>query len=114
MNAETIITTIWTAINSPAAISVFAGAVLWLLNKVYAAKPAWKQYEGAIISGIKFAEKNIPNNTENAGLKRLDCALQYVLQVYAETEGKAATPAVIAEIKDAIPQIHVELESDNL
>ena len=31
---------------------------------------ARKQYEGTIISGVKFAEKNIPDHTENKALHR--------------------------------------------
>ena len=110
MNTDSILATLWSLVNSPAVITAIGAAFLWLLNKVYAAKPAWKAYEGAIISGIKFAEKSIPDDASNKSLARLDAALKYVLDIYKQTEGKEASEAVKAELLNAIPVIHASLE----
>lgn len=111
MNTETILDLVWTALNTPVGITVVAGVFLWLLNRLYAAKPGWFKYEGAIISGIKFAEKEIPDGTPSKGLARLDAALKYVLKVYEEASGKRASPKVVAEIKEGIQITHDKLEA---
>jgi len=111
MNWKAILEVVWNALNSPAGITAVAGLLLWLLNRLYAKKPAWKDYEGTIISGIKFAEKHIPDGTENKALLRLDHALRYVLKAYEEVEGKRASDAVAAELKEGVQIKHAELES---
>ena len=112
MNAETIFNTIWTLLNSPLGITAVAGLLLWLLNKLYASKPGWAKFEGAIISGIKFAEKEIiPDDTSSKGLKRLDSALKYVIKVHEEATGKRASSKVIADIREGIQITHNTLEA---
>ena len=108
---DTVLKTIWKALNSPVGIATVAGLVLWLLNRLYAARPAWKRYEGAIISAVKLAEKEIPDETPNAGLRRLDVALKYVLKVYAEMTGRQASLKVAAELREGIQIKHAELEA---
>jgi hypothetical protein len=108
----TILTVIWAALNSPAGIAAVAGLVLWAINKLYAARPAWQQYEGAIITGIKLAEKQIPDDTPNKSLAKADAALRYVLKVYAEAnKGRQPNANALASIKDGIAVVHAELES---
>ncbi|MBN2585008.1 MAG: hypothetical protein JXL80_18245 [Planctomycetes bacterium] len=111
MTWESVLSLVWSVVNSPVGIAAVAGLVLYILNRVYAAKPALQQYEGAIISAVKLAEKEIPDDTPNKGLARLNCALQYVLKVYQETEGKRASQKVAAELKDGIQVAHAELEA---
>ena len=112
MDTKEILETIWALINSPAGIAAIAGLFLWLLNRLYAAKPAWQKYEGAIISGIKYAEKQIPDDADNKSLARFDEALRYVLKVYQEMNNRTATAKEIAEIKDGISIVHNELEAE--
>ena len=112
MNFDAILETIWQALNSPVGIAAIAGLVLWLLNRLYAAKPAWTKYEGAIISGIKHAEKAIPDDAANKSLARLDAALRYVLKVYAEVNKRTPTAKETAELKDGISILHNELEAE--
>ena len=112
MNFDAILETIWQALNSPVGIAAVAGLVLWLLNRLYAAKPAWQKYEGAIISGIKHAEKAIPDDAANKSLARLDAALQYVLKVYQEVNNRSASTKEIADLKDGISIVHNELEAE--
>ena len=45
MNMTSILEAVWHALNSPAGIAAVAGLILWALNRLYAKKPAWKQYE---------------------------------------------------------------------
>ena len=81
MNWQLILETIWAAVNSPAAIAAAAGLLIWLLNRLYAAKPEWKKFEGAIITAIELAEHEIPDTAENKGLKRLAAALQFARKI---------------------------------
>ena len=111
MNVTSILEAVWHALNSPAGITAVAGLILWALNRLCAKKPAWKTYEGTIISGIKFAEKRVPDGTENKSLNRLDHALRYVLKAYEEAAGKRASEKVAAELKEGIQVKHAELES---
>ena len=112
MNLQAILEIIWEAINSPVGIAALAAVALWLLNRLYAAKPAWAKYEGAIIAGIKYAEKQIPDDAANKSLARLDAALQYVLKIYQEMNNSTASAKEIAELKEGISIVHNELEAD--
>ena len=102
--------TLWNILNQPVVITVIAGLVLWALNKVYAKKPAWQAFEGTIIAGIKWAEKQIPDDSENKSLSRLNAAMQYVVKVYEEVNGKRPTAKVEADLREGIQIIHAELE----
>jgi len=84
--------TVWSIINSAAFITVVAALLLYGLNRLYAKRPLWQQWEGTIITAVKLAEKAIPDDTENKGLGKLDDALQYVIRVYEEARGVPPTP----------------------
>ena len=112
MNWETILQNVWELLNSPVGIAAIAGILLWLLNRLYASKPTWQKYEGAIISAIKYAEKQIPDDADNKSLARLDAALRYVLKVYQEVNNKTATAKEVAELKDGISIVHNELVAE--
>ena len=111
MNVETITNGIWTVLNSPVVVMVLAGGLLWLLNRLYAAKPAWQAFEGTIIAGVKWAEKEIPDDAPNKSLSRLDAALNYVLRVYEEARGKQADTQTQAQLREGIQIVHAELEA---
>lgn len=111
MNMKDILELIWTALNSPFGYMAVAGVLIWLLNRVYGAQPGWAAYEGTIISAVKFAEKEIPDGTENKGLARLDAALKYVLRVYEEVNGKRASAATSAALKEGIQIVHDRLDA---
>lgn len=102
---------VWKLMNSPTVITLLAGGLLWLLNRLYAARPAWRAFEGTIIAGVKWAEKQIPDDSANTALSRLDTALVYVLKVYTATNGKNASARVTAELREGIQIIHAELEA---
>lgn len=106
-----VLLVLWSALNSPTGVVVMASVVLWVLNRVYAKKPAWQRFEGTIIQAVKWAEKTIPDNTANKAAKRMDEALQYVLRIYEHTQGKSANPKTKADLKQGISIVHAELEA---
>ena len=111
MNWTGMLSGLWAVVNSPAGITLLATALLWLLGRLYAAKPLWQQYEGEIISAVKWAEKEIPDGTPNAGLARLDAALKMVVAVYEQARGRVATAAEVANLKNGIQVVHSDLEA---
>lgn len=113
-NFDALLAAAWTFLNSPLGITTIAGALVAALNALYARKPAWAAYEGSIIAGIKYAEKMIPDGTENKGLARLDCAAKYVLAIYAQREESTPSAAQQAALREAIQIKHVELEGPEM
>jgi hypothetical protein len=111
MDWNAVWTTSWSALNSPAVIAALAAATLWALNKLYAEKPAWRDFEGTIISAVKAAEKAIPDETPNKGWRRLNHALDYVLEVYQKARGMRPDAKTEAELKEGIQVMHAELEA---
>jgi hypothetical protein len=111
MNSDGILQVVWNILNSPAIIALLAGGLLWLLNRLYAAKPTWQAFEGSIIAAVKWAEKEIPDDTPNKAFNRLNAALNYVLRVYEESAGRRATAQVKADLKEGIQIVHAELEA---
>jgi len=111
MNWDGIGGVIWSVLNSPAVIALLAGGFLWLLNRLYAARPAWQAFEGSIIAAVKWAEKEIPDDTPNKSLAKLNAALGYVLKVYEELRGKPADADTQAELREGIQIVHAELEA---
>ena len=111
MDVTAILEIVWKVLNSPAVIALLAGGLLWLLNKLYAAKPAWQAFEGTIIAAVKWAEKEIPDDTPNKALNRLNAALNYVVKVYEEARGKPVDAQTKAELREGIQIVHAELEA---
>lgn len=76
---ETFERIIW----NPLTLILLGGLVLWIINKVFAAVPSakklWDDVGGYVLTGIKVAEKLIPDDTTNKGLHRADYVLKYVL-----------------------------------
>jgi len=110
MNWTAFLQVAWDVVNSPAVIALMAGGLLWLLNRLYVAKPAWQAFEGTIIAAVKWAEKEIPDDASNKAVKRLDAALAYVLKVYEDARGSADARTRQA-MREGIQIIHAELEA---
>lgn len=93
---------------------VWAGMVglcMWLGSKFNPFQEKWKAWEGSIITGIKLAEKQIPDDTPNAGLAKLDAAMRFVLKAYADANNGKQPPAkLVEEIKQVIQIKHSELD----
>jgi hypothetical protein len=111
MNAEKIMELLWTGLNSPAAIAGLAALVLWALNKLYARRPAWQAFEGSIIAAVKRAEKEIPDDTPNKAMAKLNSAMQYVVRVFEEVNRRRPTDAEQAELREGIQIVHADLEA---
>ncbi len=97
-------------LNSPIAITAVAALALFGLNRLYSKQPLWKKYEGTIVAAIKFAEKKIPDDTENKSLAKLDDALEYVLAVYAKVNAKRPSAKIEHELREGITLTHEVLE----
>lgn len=110
MNWEPILTGVWALVNSPVGVAVIAGAVLLAINRLYAAKPGWAKYEGAIVSAIRFAEKSIPDDSGNSAEQKFDAALHYVLKIYEEVNKRRADPQKVAILSEGIRLVHNKLD----
>jgi len=108
---DTVLNLIWQIANSPAAIAALGAALVWLLAKLYAAKPTWQAFEGTIIAAVKWAEKTIPDDASNTAEQKLNAAMQYVLKVYESARGTPATPAVQQDLAEGIQIVHAQLEA---
>ena len=97
--------------NSPVGITIVVTALAWIGAKIYAARPSWHKYEGAIIEAIKMAEKAIPDETENKAVRKFDCALRYVLKIHRKVENRTAKTEEIAALSEGIRVIHADLEA---
>jgi len=87
------------------------GVFMWLASKFNPFQEKWKAWEGSIITGIKLAEKEIPDDTPNAGLAKLDAALRFVLKAYADANnGKQPSAKLVEEIKQGIQIKHSDLD----
>jgi sugar (pentulose or hexulose) kinase len=110
MNWELVLGFVWTALNSPVGITTVVSAAVWALNKIYAAKPEWQKYEGAIIKAVQWAEREIPDNSENKHVQRANTALQYVLKAYERINGKRADARTQEQLAQGIEIVHTDLE----
>ena len=91
--------------------AAMVGVFMWLASRFNPFQEKWKEWEGSIITGIKLAEKQIPDDTPNAGLAKLDAALRFVLNAYAEANnGKQPSDKVIEQIKQGIQIKHSDLD----
>ncbi len=103
---------VWEFAQTPFALAIVAGAVLYLLTKMKMAKPElgskWDKYKPAIINAIKRAEKM----AELKGHDKLETALEYVLKVHEQVEHRAAAATDKLELAAAIALVKEELEQD--
>ena len=91
--------------------AAMVGFFIFLASRFNPLQEAWKKYEGSIITGIRLAEKQIPDDTPNAGLAKLDAALRFVLKAYAEANNGKEPPAKEVEaIRQGIQIKHSDLD----
>jgi len=91
--------------------AALVGLFFWLSSKFNPFQEKWKEWEGSIITGIRLAEKQIPNDDPHPGLAKLDAALRFVLSAYAEAHnGKQPSARLIEQIKQGIQIKHDELD----
>lgn len=104
---------LWTFANSPLGIALVSLAAATLIGRVLTKKPEWKRYvekyKPTLIQAVKMAEKAIPDDVPEAGMKRLDLALRYVLNLFDAAERvPKLDEAVLAQ---ALTAVHAELET---
>ena len=105
-------------LESQAVQTLIVGGVVYLLGKLFVKEPKvglfFEKYKGAMIKGIKLAEAEIPDDTQNKSLVRLDRALQYTIQLIEIAENrKVTTEAELAQIKSDISAVHHEVIDGN-
>lgn len=115
MDGNAILNGIWTFLNSGIGYAIIwaamVGFFIFLASRLNPWQEEWKRYEGSIITGIKLAENQIPDDTPNGGLAKLDAALRFVLNAYAEANnGKQPSAALVEQIKQGIRIKHSELD----
>lgn len=71
----------------------------------------WKKWEGLAITAVKAAEKAIPDNTENKGLRRLNDALLTFCHKYEAATGVKPSEADLAQIENLLSTVHAQLEA---
>ena len=111
MSIKDVLDWVWTQLNTPSGIALIAAVWSWVMAKLFTSKPKWKQYydqyKGHMVAAVKYAEKQIPDDTENKSARRADAALQYVIGVIAASQN--ATPDIGA-LKQALNVVHDETE----
>jgi hypothetical protein len=115
MQEHTIYNAIMTFLNSAVGLTVLWAAMVglfwYLASRFNPLQDKWKQYEGSIITAIRLAEKQIPDDTPNAGLARLDLALRLVLDAYAQANsGRPPSADMIEQIRQGIQITHNDLD----
>lgn len=104
---------------SPTGATFIAGILLFIYKTIFkvhvpVVADLLQKYHGSVASIIKRVEKEIPDNTENKSIRRLDLALKYLTEVYSAGEGKQPNEAMIVVLKELINRVHVELEHSEL
>ena len=107
MDTAALLDTLDTLLNSAFGFAVTWTALVavffWLASRFNPFQEKWREWEGSIITAIKLAEKEIPDDTPSAGLARLDAALRFVLKAYAEANGgKQPSAQLTQQIKQGI------------
>ena len=113
---DTLLNTLAAFLNSSAGFAViWLIAIAMLILFMHRLSPfhkAWEKYEGAIITAIKLAEKDIPGTLPDAGLQRLEQALKYVIAAIAQQRPGPFIPSqrLVNALKEGIQIKHAELE----
>lgn len=115
LDGNAILNGVWTFLNSGVGFAVvwaaLVGFFIFLAGRFNPLQEKWKRYEGSIITGIRLAEKQIPDDTPNRSLAKLDAALRFVLAAYAQANsGKQPSDALIEQIKQGIQIKHSDLD----
>ena len=110
---ESILDTAWAFLNSPLGISMVVSGVASLVAVIIAKVPLAKKYGGVLISAVKYAEKAIDDDTDNAGLQKLDAAFQYAIDRFDEI-GVKVKEKDIPELISGLSEAHEKVEADGV
>ena len=101
-------------VNSEAFITGVAFIICYLGKLIASKKPSWEiliqKYRGHVIRAIKLAEAEIPDDTTNKGMKRLDCALQYAIRAIEVAENRPMTDKEKTVLNSAISEVHNDVK----
>jgi len=108
---SSIMPLIWSFLNSPVGVSAVVFVLSFILGKVFTAKPKWKalilKFGPSIMQAVKYAEKQIPDDTHNKGLERVNSALKYLITLQPKLKGIAED-----DLKEAISAVHASAEAN--
>lgn len=102
--------TLFELLDNQAVLGAIISIAAIIIAKIFTVKPSWQtlatQYKPLIVMAIKGAEKLVPDNVENKGLKRLDIAMKAVIAAIGEGTVSQET------LRQAITIVHAELEAN--
>lgn len=105
-----VLAQVWAYLNTSAGVTVLLGVITWILGRVFTAKPEWRvvydTYRPALMQAVKFAEKEIPDDSPNRVLARVDAALHKAIQIDAAINSHSADA-----ITQAIAMVHADAEA---
>jgi hypothetical protein len=107
-------TVVWDFLNSAFGISCVAVAVIWLLNKLYAKQPIWKQYEGDVIAAVRYAEKLTEGSAPASAEAKLNAALQYAVKIIEQVEQRRLSADEVNTLKQGIQVTHNSLDASGV
>lgn len=98
--------------NSNIGLAAAGFIILFIINKIFSAKPGWAKYEGLLISGVKWAENVIGDDVTNKSLHRADEALKYFIKAYEKAhDGKSPSKKLLKEVELGLPIVHDKIEA---
>lgn len=104
--------TVLAILSNPSVVAIMISILVVLLRALFTRQTKWKEYVGYAIQAVRYAEKQIPDDTPNAGMKRFDQALKHVLQVWERVEGRQATEKEAAQLGNLVNKAHAEIKGD--
>lgn len=107
---DAFLTALWAFVNSPVGLTLIGAIAAWAIARLFAWQPAWEPWRGTIIAAIRYAERIIPDDTQNSAAAKLDAALKHVLLVYQTREGKPPPATLREAFEEGIQVIHNEIE----
>lgn len=105
-----ILILVWEFLQTGTGMMVSGFIILFMLNKIFDAKPSWKKYEGFMIAAIKQAEKWVPDGTGNKGLQKADKALKYFIESYEKAKGKTPSRKLLSDVQNGMPIVHHKID----
>ena len=104
-----MIEALWTFCNSPVGVALVSGVVLTVLGHLFKSRPAWEElydtYRADLFSAVRFAEENIPDDTPNKALARLDAALRFISTLETPLARKKEK-----DVRKALTRAHDEMK----
>jgi hypothetical protein len=101
---------VWVFVNSPFGLTIIASLFGTGMGFFFTRNPKWKvifeSNRGIFFDAVRYAEKAIPDTTENKAASRADAALKFILRLEPHLNGIPP-----ADLKRAITEAHDKLKS---